>query len=127
MRHNEITKEIAEITRMANPQVYFEPYTNKNKHTQQTHTVRGGGGGGVGGRGGGEEEGGMGKDERDGNERRGDTLVRGFFSRQTDCVTDTKVVDPDAPSYVKKYCHVSTLLAAVEKENNNQTQTRLSR
>jgi hypothetical protein len=53
---------------------------------------------------------------REGSERRGDTLVRGFFTRQTDCVTDTKVIDPDAQSYVDKYRSVTTILAAVERE-----------
>ena len=50
-----------------------------------------------------------------GSERRGDTVVRGFFTQQTDCVTDTKVIDPDAPNYVKKHKHISTLLAAEER------------
>jgi hypothetical protein len=51
-----------------------------------------------------------------GSKRRGDTLVRGFFTRQTDCVTDTKVIDPDAPSYVKTHRSITTALAAVERE-----------
>ena len=47
-------------------------------------------------------------------------MVRGFFTQQTDCVTDTKVIDPDAPNYVGKHKHVSTLLAAVERQKMNK-------
>jgi hypothetical protein len=49
------------------------------------------------------------------DKRRGDTVVRGFFTSQTDCVTDTKAVDADAPSYVGRHRNVASLLAAEEK------------
>jgi hypothetical protein len=41
-RHNEVTHEVAAITRMAYaayPHVYFEPYTNKTKHTNTIFTM----------------------------------------------------------------------------------------
>ena len=51
-----------------------------------------------------------------GSRRRGDTAVRGFFTSQTDCVTDTKAIDADAPSYVERHRSVTTLLAATERD-----------
>ena len=57
---------------------------------------------------------------KEGSRRRGDTVVRGFFTRQTDCVTDTQVIDPDAPSCVERHRSIATALAAVEREKINK-------